>query len=225
MYTLFKQSWKFIMATFKSIEKDKEFIQLDSRRAATLANLNKLKLSLATLSTDKPSLRAFEKLSSKIDDAVDELESKSKAIACIFRKAGGDVMQDSDYIDYCKIEVSLGNELDVARDNYIAILETHGLWQKAPIPGNADLMATLKTMAEQSVQQAAAAKAQADATKAQTEAIKAHHKVPEMKQPTFDPAQCRNDPIAYANFFDRFEIFAEECSDDKARLGFFNDIC
>ncbi|MCP4267064.1 MAG: DUF1759 domain-containing protein, partial [Candidatus Brocadiaceae bacterium] len=79
----------------------------------------------------------------------------------------------------------------------------------------AELVAALKTLAESTGKHAAATEKQALA------AIQ-YHKTPVLPLPTFDPARCKGDPLAWSSFWAKFEHFAESCPDDKARLGFLN---
>ena len=84
-----------------------------------------------------------------------------------------------------------------------------------PPESNADLIrvltdqvTSLKSLADVSKAQADASKAQADAVIAQADATRAHHRMPEMRQPYFDPNQCRVDSLAFKTFWDQFELFA-----------------
>ena len=69
------------MATFTELKENKDFIKLDCHRASILLCLEDAKAVLETLPTDKPSLRAFDKLEKKIDAEVDQLEAVDKKIA------------------------------------------------------------------------------------------------------------------------------------------------
>ena len=77
----------------------------------------------------------------------------------------------------------------------------------------ADLVQALKSLADSTGKHA-------DATQAQANAALHHHKVPEMPMPTFHPAECKNNPLAWSNFWQRFELFTVDCVDDKSRMGF-----
>ena len=80
----------------------------------------------------------------------------------------------------------------------------------------ADLVDALKALADSTGKHA-------DATQAQASAALHHHKVPEMASPIFNPAESKNNPLAWANFWQRFELFVVDCIDDKSRMGFLQD--
>ena len=58
------------MSTFESLSKEPEFIKLDAKRAASLVTLINYNESLKELDQEKPSLRAFQRLESKIDNQI-----------------------------------------------------------------------------------------------------------------------------------------------------------
>ena len=60
----------------------------------------------------------------------------------------------------------------------------------------------------------------AAATEQQAKAIFQHHRTPVMELPTFNPATCRGNPLAWVSFWQKFENFAVDCISDRARLGF-----
>ena len=68
------------MAKFDSLSEEKEFVALDAKRCVVLSQLLDLKKSLNALSKDKPSLRSFERLETRIDEKLDQLEAASVAV-------------------------------------------------------------------------------------------------------------------------------------------------
>ena len=90
----------------------------------------------------------------------------------------------------------------------------------APLVGQSDLINALKTLAECSSKHATATLQQATATADQAKSMLLHHKVPTMELPTFKPNDSKNDPMAWTNFWNKFQNFSRDCVDDKSRLGF-----
>ena len=204
------------MSTFESLSKEPEFIKLDAKRAAPLGALIDHNETLKELDQEKPSLRVFQRLECKIDEQIKVYEAASNAVATWFTKNGGDNLNDSGYKAYRVKAVKILNELEVARENYHDLLEDKGLIKivqpKAEV-SQKDLVEALKSLADSTGKHA-------EATQAQTKASLHHHKVPEMAMPTFNPAECRNNPLAWSNFWQRFELFTVDSLDDKSRMGF-----
>ena len=76
------------MAIFTELKEDKDFIKLNCHKASILLCLEEAKAVLETLPTDKPSLRAFDKLIKEIDAEVDQLKAVDKKIASWYRGQG-----------------------------------------------------------------------------------------------------------------------------------------
>ena len=159
-------------------------------------------------------MRSFERIEARVESFRDQLETASQAVSSYFRKMGGDPLNDSGFDDYCDTETSIIGEIEILRESYNALLKNKGLLQPATPPVlQADLVQALKSLADSTGKHA-------EATQAQTNASLHHHKVPEMPMPTFNPAECKNNPLAWSNFWQRFEMFTIDCVDDKSRMGF-----
>ena len=133
------------MAKFDSLSEEKEFVALDAKRCTILANLSKLKKSLEGLCKDNPVLRSFERIETKIECKMEQLEAASDAVCSYFKKKGGDPLNDSEYDQYCDIETNLTGEIEILRESYHDILKAKGLIQPAaPLVGQSDLIDALK---------------------------------------------------------------------------------
>ena len=129
------------MSTFESLSKEPEFIKLDAKRAASLVTLINYSESLKELDQEKPSLRAFQRLESKIDNEILVFEAASNAVTAWFTKNGGDYLDDSGYKDYRVKAVKILNELEVVREGYHDLLKNKGLLEIAA-PKHGFLMGT-----------------------------------------------------------------------------------
>ena len=203
------------MVSFAELKAEKEFVKLHGNREAILLCLEDVKAALDTLPTEKPSIRAFTKLEKEIEEEVVQLTAIDKKIATWYVGQGG-LINDSSYAEYNWVKTKLLSDLTAKRDTYHELLKSKGLLPvvatEEPV-SQAELVAALKTLAESTGKHAAAAEKQALA------AIQ-HHKTPVLPLPTFDPARCKGDPLAWSSFWTKFELFGESCPDDKARLGF-----
>ena len=205
------------MSKFDSLSGEKEFLVVHAKRSAVLVELHNLKKSLESLPKENPSLRSFERIESRVDNIVDRLQTASEAVTAYFCKVGGDPLNDSGYDGYCDSATNVIGEVEILRDSYHDLLKNKGLLQPTKPPVlQADLVEALKSLADSTGEQA-------KATQAQANAALHHHKVPEMASPIFNPAESKNNPLAWANFWQRFALFAVDCVDDKSRMGFLQD--
>ena len=132
------------MAKFNSLSEEKEFVALHAKRGAVLGQLLDLKKSLNALSKDKPSLRSFERLETRIDEKLDQLEAASVAVCSYFIKMGGDPLDDTEYDEYRDTATNLTGEIEILRESYHDILKAKGLIQPAaPLVGQSDLINAL----------------------------------------------------------------------------------
>ena len=204
------------MATFAELKDHAEFIKLYGQRCSVVSCLNTLKESMKALPTEKPSLRSFNKLEKAIEDELVNFTAINKKIANWFITKGGQML-DSDFVEYEKESVTILTALEAAQNSYHDLIESKGLLKPepaAPPPvGQADLVEALKVLAESSGRHAAA-------TEQQAKAILQHHRTPQMELPIFNPATCRGNPLAWVSFWQKFENFAVDCINDRARLGF-----
>ena len=219
------------MASFVSLSDDKEFKKLDGRRGAALSILVTLKESIEALSEETPSLRVFNRLDAEVNAEIGALREASRAVAAWFTKSGGKILVDTDYKAYRVEAAKVINEVELVREAYHDLLDKKGLLKPelpvvAPVEQR-ELITALKTLAESSgqhaaatLQQANAAAKQADAAAEQPKAILQHHRTPQMELPIFNPATCRGNPLAWVSFWQKFENFAVDCINDRARLGF-----
>ena len=115
------------MTTFEILSKESEFTKLNAKREASLEALTVQKESLNALDQGKPSLRAFQRLESKIDNQILVFEAASNAVTAWFTKNGGDYLDDSGYKDYRVKAVKILNELEIVRETYHDLLEDKGL--------------------------------------------------------------------------------------------------
>ena len=201
------------MSIFESLSEQPEFLKLNAKRASALDLLINHKESIESLDKARPSLRAFERIEFKMDDVIATYEEASCAVASWFTKNGGDTLTDSGYKAYRVKAVKVLNEAEVVRESYHDLLKEKGLLvPPAPKPEvtQSDLIAAMQTLAESTGRQA-------EATKATAEASLLHHKTPTMSQPTFHSNESRNNPLAWTNFRQRFELFTVDSLDDKSR--------
>ena len=205
------------MTTFDSLSEAKDFLALHAKRSAALVELSKLKKALEALDKDNPSMRSFERIEARVESFRDLLQTASQAVSSYFCKMGGDPLNDSGFDKYCDAETNIIGEIEILRDGYHELIKNKGLLQPATPPVlQADLVQALKSLADSTGEQAKASQAQASAALH-------HHKVPEMASPIFNPAESKNNPLAWANFWQRFELFVVDCIDDKSRMGFLQD--
>ena len=160
------------MTKFDSLSEVKEFLAIDAKRSAALVQLTKLKKALEELPKDNPSLRSFERIETKIENKIDQLEVASEAVSTYFRKSGGDPLNDAGFDHYCDTETSIIGEIEILREGYHELLKNKGLLQPATPPVfQADLVQALKSLADSTGEQA-------KATQAQANAALHHHKNP-----------------------------------------------
>ena len=112
------------MAKFDSLSEEKEFKALDAKRAAVMVELSRLKKSLEALSKDKPTLRSFERMESRIDVLVDRLQEASESVSSYFTKVGGDPMNDNGFDQHCDVATNLTGEIEILRESYHDILKS-----------------------------------------------------------------------------------------------------
>ena len=115
------------IARFNSLSEEKEFVALHAKRSTILANLSNLKKSLDGLCKDNPVLRSFERIETKIDRKMEQLEAASDAVCSYFTKMGGDPLNDSEYDQYCDVATNLIGEIEILRESYHDILKAKGL--------------------------------------------------------------------------------------------------
>ena len=139
------------MTTFESLSKEPEFIKLNAKRDASLDALIIHNESLNALDREKPSLRAFQRLESNVDEDLKLLKVASNAVAAWFSKHGGDLLNDSDYKAYRVKAVKILNELEIVREDYHDLLKDKGclnIEQPKPEVSQSDLVVALKTLAD-----------------------------------------------------------------------------
>ena len=115
------------MIKFESLSEVKEFLALDAKRSTALVQLTKLKKALEELPKDNPSLRSFERIETKIDNKLGQLEVASEAVSSYFRKAGGNPLNDAGFDDYCDTETSIIGEIEILRESYHDLLKAKNL--------------------------------------------------------------------------------------------------
>ena len=237
---------------FTAVQSASDFVKLNAKRGSIISCIVTLQRTL-DVRKDNPSLRAYQMLSTNLDSEIANLMSVNKQIDTWFIKEGGDIMEDADYAVYRDTTINLLQNVEESRDKFSSILQEKGLFPATPAPVSAGMESVLQQLAEAQHQQAVAQEKQAEAQrqqaealalrdkqqleaqqqhaealKRQAEALKASisgHKIPEMTQPTFDPAQTRNEPIAFKKFLARFELFCRDCPDDLRRLAFLQSSC
>ena len=193
------------MVTFAQLQKEKNFLSLHSQRSAALVQLTKLKVVLESLSEETPSALSFSRNEAKIDSWLDKLEVASSAVSDYFGNQGGDLLNDTGFKEYCDQETNIMGEIEIIRESYSNLLRSKNLLGPSTVE-TPEFLEAIKTLAQNSGVQASA--------------IAQHHKTPVLPLPTFDPAQCKGDPVAWSSFWTKFELFSENCLDDKAKLGF-----
>ena len=193
------------MVTFAQLQEEKNFLSLHSQRSAALVQLTKLKVVLESLSEETPSALSFSRNEAKIDSWLDKLEVASSAVSNYFGNQGGDLLNDTGFKEYCDQETNIMGEIEIIRESYSNLLKSKNLLGPSTVE-TPEFLEAIKTLAQNSGVQASA--------------IAQHHKTPVLPLPTFDPAQCKGDPVAWSSFWTKFELFSENCLDDKAKLGF-----
>ena len=151
-----------------------------------------------------------------IDEDLKLFKVASNAVAAWFIKHGGDHLNDSDYKAYRVKAVKILNELEIVREDYHDLLKDKGLLEIAAPKHeltHADLVQAVKSLADSTGKHASA-------TEAQTKANLLGHKVPEMQSPIFNPNESKTNPLAWSNFWQKFELFCQNAVDDKSRMGF-----
>ena len=161
-------------------------------------------------------MRSFERIEARVESFSSLLENASQAVSSYFCKMGGDPLNDSSFDDYCDTETNIIGEIEILRESYHELLKDKGLLNIVPPKPEvtqSELIKAMETLAESTGKHATA-------TEAQAKAALHHHKVPKMPMPTFNPADMKNNPLAWSNFMERFELFCIDAVDDKSRLGF-----
>ena len=211
------------MSLFKDIKDSKDFLALDAKRASVLTTLSKLKTNLEK-SKENPTLVLFERNEAKLDSKLDQLESVSEVVAEYFRSLGGDTFNDNDFIEYLNAETSLTGEIEILRSSYHELLKSQNLLQP-PAPAappeemvtKADLIDALKGLAQSHI---SVAEKQANAAETQAKALIKSFKSPILDVPSFNPVDCKADPLAWTSFKSKFDHFAKNCVDDESKLSF-----
>ena len=114
------------MPSFKDLKDNKDFITLDAKRTAVLLELKKVKASLEKLPREKPSIRSYERCNSNIDTELDRLKTASAAVSDYFASIGVDSLDDEEYLNYMNIATTLTGEVEIIRDSYYELLQSHG---------------------------------------------------------------------------------------------------
>ena len=112
------------MSTFDSLSENAEFKKINARRIAALSVLVGLKESIEALDVAKPSLRAFNRLETAIDEKTDAVQSDSEAVAAWFTKNGGDALNDSGFKSYRGIAVQILNDVETVREQHHDLLHS-----------------------------------------------------------------------------------------------------
>ena len=133
------------------------------------------------------------------------MEAASSAVSNYFGSAGGEFLNDTDFKTYCDQETTIMGEIEIIRESYRDLLKDKNLLGPTTVEAP-EFLEAIKTLAQNSGLQAAA--------------IAQHHKTPVLPLPSFDPAQCKGDPVAWSSFWTIFELFIENCLDDKAKIAF-----
>ena len=227
------------MPSFKDLKDDKDFITLDVKRTASLLDLKKLKVNFQNLPQKKPSIRSYERYNSSVDTVLDKLETASTAVSDYFASIGADSLDDEEFLNYMNIETTLVGEVEILRDSYFELLKSHGHFAPPAPPApsedvvtKADLIDALKGLAEsqiaaaerQAVAAENAAEKQASAAETQAKALIKHFKSPILDVPSFNPQECKADPLAWTSFKAKFDHFAQNCVDDESKLGFLSNL-
>ena len=204
------------MTKFDSLSGEKEFLALHAKSSGVLVELQRLKKSLEALPKDNPSVRSFERIEIRVEKERDLLESTSKAVTSYFCKVGGDPLKDSGYDNYCDIATNIIGEIEILRESYHDLLKNKGLLVIAAPKhelSHTDLVQAVKSLADSTGKHASA-------TEAQTKASLLGHKIPEMQSPIFNPNESKTNPLAWSNFWQKFELFCQNAVDNKSRMGF-----
>ena len=114
------------MTKFDSLSEVKEFLALNAKRNAALVQLTQLKKALDELPKDNPSIRSFERIETKIDCKLDQLDIASEAVSSYFSKLGGDPLNDSSFIEYYNIATNISCEIEILREGYHDLLKNKG---------------------------------------------------------------------------------------------------
>ena len=92
------------MTTFAELRVHSEFLKLKAQRDSVISCLKKIKVSLASLPTDKLSLRSFNKVEKAIDEEAANLKGVDKKIALWFSNKGGEIT-DSGFVEFDNMSV------------------------------------------------------------------------------------------------------------------------
>ena len=204
------------MSQFKDIQETKDFLSLNAKRASALTKLSNLKVTFGK-SKESPSLLSFQRNEAKLDSILEQLENTSAAVVQYFSALGGDTVGDGDFISYMSEESSLIGEVEVLLSSFHELLKSQNLFEPpAPIAPlqetvtQAGLLEALKVLAQ----------SQTSAAETQAKALIKHFKSPILDVPSFDPIECKEDPLAWTSFKSKFDHFAQNCVDDESKLSF-----
>ena len=164
----------------------------------------------------------------KLDSRLEQLESASDAVTKYFSSLGGDTLNDDDFIKYCDVETEIVGNLEILRESQYELLKSQNLLEPTAPAVPADLIDALKGLAEsqiaaaerQAVAAENAAEKQASAAETQAKALIKHFKSPILEPPSFNPQDCKADPLAWTSFKSKFDHFAKNCVDDESKLSF-----
>ena len=115
------------MSAFDSFSENPDFVKLNSKRGAALVELTQMKKSLEKFSKDKLSVRSFQRIETRIDSKMEQLEAASEAVSSFFIKMGGNPLDDSDFDAYLDTATTLTGEIEILREAYYDLLDSKGL--------------------------------------------------------------------------------------------------
>ena len=104
---------------------------------------------MEALPKDRPSVRSFERIETKIDGKLEELCVACEAVTSYFIRMGGDPLADSSFENYCDIATNITGEIEILIEGYHDVIKSKGLLQPVATPvSQTELVNAIKTLAE-----------------------------------------------------------------------------
>ena len=205
------------MATFVSISALKAFSDLNEKRRGVEVKIENLIVMINDLNKEDPQLRRFRTLDRKVESALIDYESVNQNVIAHCIKKSVDTLSDTNFLADQRQYTERLDRLEATRDSFLTVLEVKGLLQVeapdqgAPTAGVSDLSDVLMKIADTQLKV--------------HDSLLHKAKLPEQRQPFFEPKGTRADYLNFKNFKRAFEAFTRNVKTGADKLLFLQGSC